>query len=222
MTIAESSDEKKISLHILTSDMRFPNITKVEVFIELVYKKLPVELQGKGIIDNIAKKQSFSLRILRLSKYKEKTDEHVRVKKAVCPNDRIIFNFMIHPPNDDSEVIDSPLLAVSEPEVKKYNVNTNNKIIKTEFELVEKLLQEASVEGFNLLFPSEQSSNIFSLKRISPSYCSLCDQEYINENAYIIQNKKSYSFHYYRADQERQHRTKKPLIKLTPNESVLS
>ncbi|GBB95665.1 hypothetical protein RclHR1_02590010 [Rhizophagus clarus] len=72
MTIADSSDEKKTFFHILTFGIRLPNITQAGVFTKHVCKKLPVELQGKDIIDNIAKKQSFFLRILRLPKYKKK------------------------------------------------------------------------------------------------------------------------------------------------------
>jgi len=62
---------------------------------------------------------------------------------------------MIHPPNDESDVIDNnPLLVLSEPEVKRCN-DINSKITKVEFELVEKLLEEVSIKGFNLSFPSE-------------------------------------------------------------------
>ena len=82
---------------------------------------------------------------------------------------------MICLPNDESEVIDnSPLLVVPELEVKRCN-DINSEITEVEFELVEKLLEEASIEGFNLSFPSEQSPDVFSLKRIASSYCSLCD-----------------------------------------------
>lgn len=91
-----------------------------------------------------------------------------------------------------------------------------------EFELVEKLLEEASIEGFNLSFPSEQFPNVFFLKRIVLSYCSLCDREHTNENAYIFRNKKSYSFHCYRADQEKPSGKRKPSIKLALSESALS
>jgi len=44
MSITESSNEKKIFLHVLTFSMRLPNIAKASVFIELVHKKLPVGL----------------------------------------------------------------------------------------------------------------------------------------------------------------------------------
>ncbi len=81
---------------------------------------------------------------------------------------------MIYLSNDKSEVIESPLLAVLEPEVKKYN-NTNNEITEVKFELVEKLLKKANIDEFNLLFPSKQPSNIFLLKCISLSYYLLCD-----------------------------------------------
>ena len=187
---------KKISLHVSTFSMRLPNIAQVVVFTELVRKKLPASLQEKSIIDNIANKSSFSLRMLGSSKYKEETKEHVCVKKAFHPKDRTIFDFMIHLLNNESKVIKSSLLAVSESEVKRCN-DINSEITEVEFKLVEKLLEKASIEGFNLSFPSEQSSDIFSLKHIAPSYCSLCDREYTSDNAYIIRNKKSYSFHCY-------------------------
>ncbi|UZO17103.1 uncharacterized protein OCT59_008464 [Rhizophagus irregularis] len=67
--------------------MRLKNISQVAVFTELVRKKLPEGLQGKTIIDNIANKRSFSLRLLGSPKYNEETKEHVRVKRALLPND---------------------------------------------------------------------------------------------------------------------------------------
>ena len=62
---------------------------------------------------------------------------------------------MLYLSNDESEVINSPLLGVLKIEI----TSVGNVIIKTELEfkleLVKKLLQEASIEGFNLLFSSE-------------------------------------------------------------------
>ncbi len=118
-------------------------------------------------------------------KFIEETEEHIRVKKAIHLKDETIFDFMICPSNNESEIIKSSLLAISESEVKRCN-DINSEITEVKFELVEKLFEEASIEGFNLLFLSEQSPDIFSLKRIAPSYYSLCDQEHTNENAYII------------------------------------
>src|SRR2546429_1366881 len=117
MSIAESSDEKKISLHVLTFGMRLSNIARVAIFTELVRKKLPAGLQDKGIVDNIANKRSFSLRMFRSSKYNEKTEKQVCIKKAICPKDESIFNFMIRSPNDESEIIDNSLL-LAVPETK--------------------------------------------------------------------------------------------------------
>ncbi|CAJ0645994.1 4492_t:CDS:2 [Entrophospora sp. SA101] len=77
LTIASSSDSKKISLHISTFGLRLKNISKVAKFTELVQKKLPIGLQNKNIIDNIANKKSFSLRILGTPKFIEETKEHV-------------------------------------------------------------------------------------------------------------------------------------------------
>ncbi|GBC10739.1 hypothetical protein RclHR1_09860016 [Rhizophagus clarus] len=224
ITIATSSDAKKMSFHFSTTGMRLPSIAKASVFTELVREKLPVGLQKKGIIDNVANvgpSKSFSLRILGTPKYDEKTNKHVRIKKAMYPKDGSTFDFMIRPPNDESEVIDSPLLAISEPEVKKYNDDTNNETTEAEFELVEKLLQEANIEGYSLSYPSEDFPNKFPLSRNSPSHCPICDREHESENAYIIRNKKSYSFFCYRANQDRQPGTGKPSKKLTISETAL-
>src|SRR3954447_14744298 len=85
LTIASSSDAKKMSLHVSTTGMRLPNIAQVAMFTELVRKKLLVALQANSIIDNIANKSSFSLRMLGSPKYNEKTGEHVQVKKQYIP-----------------------------------------------------------------------------------------------------------------------------------------
>ena len=146
MSIADSSNEKKISLHVLTFGMRLPNIAKVSAFTELVRKKLPAGLQKKGIIDNIANIgsfKSFSLRMLGTPKYDKKTDKHVRIKKVIRPKDGSIFDFMIHPPNDDSRVIDSPLLVVPESEVNrcsKENNDTSSETTQADFGFVKSLL----------------------------------------------------------------------------------
>ncbi len=87
MTIAESNNVKKISLHVSTFGMRLSNVAQVMMFTELVRKKLPEGLQEKDIIDNIANKRSFSLRIVRTPKFIEETRKHVRVKKAINPKD---------------------------------------------------------------------------------------------------------------------------------------
>jgi len=110
LTIASSSDEKKMSLHISTFGLRLKNIAKVASFTKLVRDKLPVGLQSEGIVDNIAKKRSFSLRMLGTPKFIEKTNEHERVKKAIFPKDSSVFDFMLRPPNDEAPVIDSPIL----------------------------------------------------------------------------------------------------------------
>ncbi|GBB90277.1 hypothetical protein RclHR1_17190003 [Rhizophagus clarus] len=222
MTIADSSNKKKLSLHVSTFSMKLSNITQVAVFTELVRKKLLTSFQGNNIIDNIVNKRSFSLQIVGTPKFIKEIGEHVRLKKTILPKNGIVFDFMLRLSNDKSEVVKSPLLAVSEPKVKRYNDDTNSKTDQVEFNLVEELLRKASIEGFDLSFPSESSSNVFPLKRISPSYCSLCDQEYTNKNAYIIRYKKFYSFHCYHADQKKPLNEKKSSIKLTLNETALN
>ncbi|GBB87849.1 hypothetical protein RclHR1_14340006 [Rhizophagus clarus] len=44
ITVASSSDENKISLHISTTDMRLVKVTQVAVFTKLICKKLPAGL----------------------------------------------------------------------------------------------------------------------------------------------------------------------------------
>ena len=139
LAIASSNSAKKMSYHILTFGMRLPNIARVAVFTELVRKKLPASLQGNNIIDNIANKHSFSLRIFGTPKFDEKTGSHMRVKKAVQPKNGSVFDFMIRLPNDELEVVDSPLLAILETEMGRCS-NINNITTDVEFELVEILL----------------------------------------------------------------------------------
>ncbi|CAB4386585.1 unnamed protein product [Rhizophagus irregularis] len=220
ITIASSSDAKKMSYHISTFGMKLPNIARVAVFTELIRKKLPVALQANSIIDNIANKSSFSLRMLGSPKYNEKTGEHVRVKKAIYPKDSLIFDFMIRPPNDESEVVKSSLLDILEPRVQRID-DTNSETTEAEFELVETLLKEAGIEGYSLSYPSENFPNKFPLSRISPSYCLICDREHDSDHAYIIRNKKSYSFFCYRANNDREPGSRKPSKKLTISETVL-
>ncbi|PKC54868.1 hypothetical protein RhiirA1_476537 [Rhizophagus irregularis] len=190
ISIATSSNAQKMSYHISTFGMRLKNIAQVSVFTELVRKKLPAGLQKKGIIDNIANIgsfKSFSLRMLGSPKYDKKTEEHVRVKRAIHPKDGTIFDFMIRPPNDDSRIIDSPLLTVSEPEVKrcpiKGNENTDANIEndQAEFDFIETLLRDNSIEGYTLSFPSDNIPDLFPLVRNSPSHCPICDREHENQ-----------------------------------------
>src|SRR6266542_6326181 len=113
-------------------------------------------------------------------KFDEKTGEHVRVKKAFHPKDGTIFNFMIRLPNDESEVVDSSLLAILKAEMGVCP-SINNVTTDAEFELVETLLQEADIEGYSLSYPSENFPNKFPLLRISPSHCQICDREHISK-----------------------------------------
>ena len=103
---------------------------------------------------------------------------------------------MIYSLNDESEVINSPLLAILEAKIGRYS-SINNVITNAKFELVETLLQEYNIEGYSLSYPSENFPNKFSLLHVSLSYCLICDQEHDSNNAYIIQNKKFYSFFCY-------------------------
>ena len=56
ITIASSSDVKKMSYYILTFGIRLKNIAQVTTFTKLIRKKLPVSFQENSIIDNIANK----------------------------------------------------------------------------------------------------------------------------------------------------------------------
>ena len=64
--------------------------------------------------------------MLESPKYNEKTEEHIRVKKAIRPKDGTIFDFMIWPPNNESEVVKSPFLDIPEPEVKRFPMENND------------------------------------------------------------------------------------------------
>ncbi|GBB83735.1 hypothetical protein RclHR1_01040040 [Rhizophagus clarus] len=107
-------------------------------------------------------------------KYNKKTKEHIQVKKAMHLKDGIIFDFMICLPNDESEIAESPLLIISEPEIRRCP-NINNVITDAELELVKGLFQEVNIEGYSLSYPSENFPNKFPLSRLSPSHCPICD-----------------------------------------------
>ena len=109
----------------------------------------------------------------------------MRVKKAVQPKNGSVFDFMIRLPNDESEVVNSPSLAISETEMGRCP-SINNATTDAEFELVETLLQEANIKGYSLSYPSENFPDKFPLSRISPSHCQICDWEHTSDNAYII------------------------------------
>ncbi|RHZ51136.1 hypothetical protein Glove_482g83 [Diversispora epigaea] len=136
---------------------------------------------------------------------------------------------MLRPPNDEAPVIDSPLLIVPEPATSRI-YNSHNKATDTtdvELELLESLLKDANIEGYELLSPTDKFPDTFPLKRIAPAYCPLCDREYDykephnSENAYVSRNKKSYSFYCHRANQNKGPGTRNPLLKLVIEESIL-
>ncbi|CAG8775321.1 6986_t:CDS:2, partial [Cetraspora pellucida] len=141
ITVATSSNAKKISLHISTTGMWLKNIAQIAVFTELVHKKLQIGLQKKSIIDNIANKRSFFFWMLGSPKYKEETKEHVHIKKAIYPKDGTIFDFMIHLPNNESEVIKSPLLDVSENISRRKCSTMSNITTEAEFKLARHCLK---------------------------------------------------------------------------------
>jgi len=116
--------------------------------------------------------------MLESPKYDEKTDKYIYIKKAIYSKDGIIFNFIIYLPNDDSRVINNPFLAISEPKVKRYlkrNNNISSKTTQIEFDFVESLLRDNYIEGYTLLFSSDNISDLFLLTYNFPLYYPLCD-----------------------------------------------
>ncbi|RHZ54551.1 hypothetical protein Glove_426g27 [Diversispora epigaea] len=218
LTVANSSDQKKMSYHISTFGMRLTNITACALFTELVRKKLPVGLQAEKIVNNIANSSSFSLQMLGTPKIIKETNEHVRPKRAVIPENGTIFDFMLRPPNDEVPVIDSPFLEIPEEIVK--NSKADNGTIGAEVDYVEKLLKVMNIEGFDVLYPTPVSLDIFTLRRITGSHCPLCNREHSSDNAYVVRNRKTYRYYCYRANQDTPRGTKKPSLKLIINETV--
>src|SRR3954453_13127451 len=100
---------------------------------------------------------------------------------------------MLCPFNDESKVIESPLLVLPENAQTVQFQNFDNEISEasqTKFELVERLLKDNNIKGYNLSYSMNSVSDIFLLICIFLSYCPLCKREYSSENAYIVQNKK--------------------------------
>ncbi|CAJ0645597.1 11494_t:CDS:1 [Entrophospora sp. SA101] len=219
LAIANSSDSQKMSFHISTFGMRLKNISKVALFTELVRKKLPIGLQSKDIVDNIAKKSIFSLQILGTPKIVKETGKHVCVKKPSYPKDSSVFNFMLCPPHDESPVVDSLILDVQEAKASK-NGKSEARTFGSEVEFIERLLEEYKIEGFEVLYPSLALPNIFPLNRRTESQCPLCNQVHNSDNAYVVRNKKTYRYYCHRADLEMPSGIKKPSLKLVINETV--
>ncbi len=87
--------------------------------------------------------------MLEMPKFDEKISSHMRVKKEVQPKNGSVFDFMICLPNDKSKVINSPFLAILEAKMERY-LSINNVTTNAEFKLVETLLQEYNIEGYNI------------------------------------------------------------------------
>jgi len=117
-----------MSLHISTTGFRLQNIQKVSKFIDLVRENLPDNLRDSNIVDNIAQRNGFSLRMLNSPKYDDKTGNHERVKKPNKPKSQNAFvvDFMLCAPNDESPVVDSPILSVPESDNIENTKNGEN------------------------------------------------------------------------------------------------
>ncbi|CAG8450216.1 11385_t:CDS:2, partial [Scutellospora calospora] len=166
LTIASSSDEKKMFFHISTFD-----------------------LQEKDIINNITNKSLFSLQMLNTLKIIEKKCnessktlyKYIHSKRAIFLKDSSVFDFILYLSNDEAPVIDSPLLDILKEKLsigdgkilEKNRVEDplqgnkiNARIIRSEVEYIEKLLKEYKIEA--------------------ESQYLLCNQEHTSDNVYII------------------------------------
>jgi len=114
------------------------------------------------------------LQIVEFPKFNEKTSEHIHVKKLVYLNNKTTIDFMLRLCNNESEVINDSFLAVLELKVSS-PININDEITQIEYETVEKLLKEKNIEGYNLLYPSDNKPDLFSLLCVSLLYCPLCN-----------------------------------------------
>ncbi|CAG8668405.1 335_t:CDS:1, partial [Ambispora gerdemannii] len=55
------------------------------------------------------------------------------------------------------------------------NSKADNGSIGAEVDYVEKLLNVMNIKGFNVLYPTSMSPDIFTLRRITGLHCSLCN-----------------------------------------------
>ncbi len=109
---------------------------------------------------------------------------------------------MIRLLNNKLKVIKNSLLTISELEVSRY-ININNETTQIKYEMIEKLLKDKNIKEYNLLYPSDNKPDIFSLSCVFLLHYLIYYYEHTNKNTYIIQNKKSYSFYYYHANQDK-------------------
>ncbi len=101
--------------------------------------------------------------MFKLFKHNKKIKKLIYMKKAIHLKDKTIFDFIIHLLNNKLKVVESSLLNISKPETNRY-FNISNNITKTKFKFIKTLFKETNIEGFNLSFSSEISSDIFFLK----------------------------------------------------------
>lgn len=100
------------------------------------------------------------MRILGTPKFIEKTGEHIRIKKARCPKDRDVFDFMPRPPHDNSPVVDSPILEVM---ARPKNYENDAGTIGSEVEYIERLLKYWLISKGLMFYIRHLNLQIFSL-----------------------------------------------------------
>ena len=75
------------------------------------------------------------------------------------------------------------LLWVAHVNQNVQRLKSDTGTIGAEVEYIERLLGVVNIAGFDVLYPTTVSQNIFSLRRISPSYYPLCNREHNSDNA---------------------------------------
>ncbi|CAG8629987.1 7409_t:CDS:1, partial [Scutellospora calospora] len=128
---------------------------------------------------------------IKCNESSKKLYKHIHLKRVIFPKDSSVFDFMLRLPNNEALVIDSLILVLKDkmsiedrsiPEKNKINART----IGAEVDYIEKLLNIINIKGFDVLYPTPVSPDIFTLRCITGSYCPLCNRKHSNDNAYIV------------------------------------
>ncbi|CAG8575689.1 9399_t:CDS:2, partial [Scutellospora calospora] len=194
LTIASSSDKKKISLYISTFGLHLKNIAKVAIFTELIRKKLPHMRIKKAIFPKDSSVFDFMLCL--------PNDESPEVVSPLLvisePASTKIFNTCTETTEDIKIELNLIAKLLEEFEIRGYELSSPCENFPNSF-----LLKQVTPAFCSLCYRE------YGYK-----------DPHTSDNAHVIQNKKSYSFYCHHANNNREAGSRKPSIKLTIKEKT--
>lgn len=193
-----SSNSEKLSYHVILSNIYVSNNKENGAFCKMVVDNL--DSKYKDLIDTRVYDRFRQFRILGCNKLGSD-----RMKKLLVDNKPIdprrmsmneyinqLSNTLISYQSDKMIMIRPPVIEVNRV-VVDMNIDT--------ISIMEAYEEYCADVSMPLMHVREVRGNTILLRRISPGYCSICNREHANENAYISVNEDGfYYYNCYRAD----------------------